>query len=68
MSTKEKATELFEFYYGLIPYAWTNKQRAHLAVKGSLKVVSEILNGCKGDFYSTKYWSEVQTILKNKVI
>lgn len=68
MSTAEKAKELFEFYYRTIPAAWTNKQRARAAVKCSLKVVNEMLGAYKGDFYSTKYWNEVEVILKNKVI
>jgi hypothetical protein len=68
MSTTEKATDLFEFYYRTIPAAWTNKQRAEAAIKCSLKVVSEMLNAYKGDFYSTKYWDEVEVILNNKKI
>jgi hypothetical protein len=67
MSTKEKATEIFEFYYSVIPFAHTNKQRAEVALKCSLKLVEEVMKGYTGDFYSTKYWEEVQTILKSKI-
>ena len=67
MTTKEKADEIFQFYYSTIPYTHTNKQRAEVALKMSLKLVSEVLKGYQKDFYSTKYWNEVEVIIINKV-
>ena len=67
MNINKKATDIFEFYYAVIPYTHTNKQRAEVALKCSLKLVSEVIKGYTGDFYSTKYWNEVETILKSKI-
>jgi hypothetical protein len=41
---KEKAYELFMFYYTTIPYTHTNKQRAEIAKKCAIKLVDEILS------------------------
>jgi len=67
MDTNEKARDIFEFYYSVIPYTHTNKQRAEVALKCSLKLVDEVLKGYTGDFYSTKYWEEVKQIIIDKV-
>ena len=67
MTTKEKADEIFEFYYGVIPYSHTNKQRAEVAVKCSLKLVNEMLVVYQKDFYSMKFWNEVESIIRNKL-
>lgn len=81
MNTNEKATDIFEFYYRVIPFTHTNKQRAEVALKCSLKLIREIIegyefdliqqmqtNGNEGDIMlKINFWDEVETIIINKV-
>ena len=43
MTPNEKAKELFLFYYQLVPYAHTNKQRKDVAIRAVLFLIDEIL-------------------------
>jgi hypothetical protein len=43
MNPKDKAYELFMFYYETIPYAHTNEQRANVAKKCALIAVDELI-------------------------
>lgn len=43
MTPKEKAKELFMFYYTTIKYAHTNLERANIAKQCALKVVEEMI-------------------------
>jgi hypothetical protein len=64
MNTKEKARDIFEFYYSVIPYTHTNKQRAEVALKCSLNLVDEVQ---EVDMNNKDMWEEVKTILKSKI-
>lgn len=59
MTPKEKAKEIFEYYYELIPYTHTNKQRAEVALKASLKLISEV-TGHMGADRGYEFWTEVK--------
>jgi hypothetical protein len=64
MNINKKATDIFEFYYAVIPYTHTNKQRAEVALKCSLNLVDEVL---QLDINNKDMWNEVKTILKSKI-
>ncbi len=64
MDIKEKARDIFEFYYSVIPYTHTNKQRAEVALKCSLRLVDEVMEVDKDN---KDMWNEVKTNLKSKI-
>lgn len=71
MSPKDKAYELFMYYYEIIPYTHTNAQRRDVAVRCAIKVVDEIIKAKPtaeyGDpfignhsYDNVSYWQDVK--------
>jgi len=70
MDSKQKAMEIFQYYYAVIPYTHTNKQRYEIAMKCSKRELGIIQHTIdEGMLYKESkrvYWSEVLNEL-NKI-
>lgn len=63
MNPKEKAYELFIFYYGAIKYAHTNLERANIAKRCATRAVEEVMTYMTPQTDSKEafdYWRDVK--------